>query len=52
MPSPDPCTVTDPDPVPPLLALVIMLAAALSTEYASDMLPDVSPTVMVTRRVP
>ena len=48
----DPCTVTDADPVPALLSRRIVLMDPTSTEYASDMLPDRSPAVIVTRRVP
>ena len=51
-PRPAPCTVTDPDPVPALFSRRITLIDPTSTEYPSDILPDRSPAVIVTRRVP
>ena len=51
-PRPAPCTVTDADPVPALFSRRITLIHPMSTEYPSDMLPDRSPAVMATRRVP
>ena len=51
-PTPAPCTVTDPDPVPALFLPPITLILPVSTEYPSDMLPDRSPIVITPRRVP
>ena len=51
-PRPAPCTVTDAEPVPPLLCPRPTLIQTMSTEYPSDMLPDRSPAVIATRRVP
>ena len=48
----DPCTVTDADPVPAMFPRCIMLIVPTSTEYPSDMLPDLPPPVITTRRVP
>jgi len=48
----DPCTVTDAEPVPALFSRRITLIDPESTEEACDMLPDRSPAVTVTRRVP
>ena len=45
-PTPAPCTVTDPDPVPALFLPPVTLILPSSTEYPSDMLPDRSPAVI------
>ena len=51
-PRPAPCTVTDADPVPARLSRRSVLMLPKSTEYAPDMLPVLSPDVMLTRLVP
>ena len=51
-PMPPPCTVTLVDPVAPLFPLRITLMLPTSVEYASVRLPDRSPTVTDTLRVP
>jgi hypothetical protein len=48
----DPCTVTGADPVPALFARRIALTEPTSTDHPSLMLPDRSPAVITTRRVP
>ena len=47
-----PCTVTDPDPVPARFCRRITLSTAISTDHACVTLPDLSPAVITTRRVP
>ena len=48
----DPCTVTDVDPVPPRLPLRTTLTDPRSTDHVWLPLPERSPTVITTRRVP
>ena len=50
-PMPPPCTVTDVDPVPPLLYPRVKLSPPPSIEYAADPLPVRTPVVSITRRV-
>ena len=51
-PRPDPCTVIDAEPVPPLLARRIRLSPGTSTDHAPLPLPPRCPTVITARRVP
>ena len=50
-PRPAPCTVTDANPDVTTLLRDTALRLPTSAEYASDMLPDCSPTVMMARFV-
>jgi hypothetical protein len=49
---PEPCTVTDAEPVPAELLLRVRLMPSLSIDQASLVLPPCDPTVITTRRVP
>ena len=51
-PMPDPCTVTDPDPVPARFTRRVTLTAPRSAVHACVMVPTRSPDVITTRRVP
>ena len=52
IPIPAPCTVTDAEPVPARFNPRITLTLPRSTEYTALRLPERSPAVMTTRRVP
>ena len=51
-PTPAPCTVTDDDPVPARLYPSITLITPASVDITAVLLPDRSPAVIVTRRLP
>jgi hypothetical protein len=51
-PSPDPCTVTDADPVPARFCCRDTLTLPASNDIATELLPLRSPAVIATRRVP
>ena len=52
IPSPAPCTVTDAEPVPARFNCLNLLKLPRSTEYTALRLPERSPAVITTRRVP